>query len=381
MTTSVQDVRLRRLAASHATLFTFLVLPALVTLGLHLFPRLDVLFHSAAFHLAFVSAIAACALVVALLASVAAARSARRSLLMLAIGCLAVGVFMLAHGLTTPGLAGRPMNVWIARHPLVAITSFAVLAGFGAAVFAIVARYHELREVQAVLDSAFSNDPIEHIQNGYPKALRALVGAVETHDEYTHGHSARVATLAVRLGLRLNFKPEVLRALAQGAILHDVGKLGVPDGILNKAGPLDEDERRWIEQHPVLGYELARRSPSLDAALAAILHHHERWDGKGYPHGLAGYDIPLTARLVSVVDVWDALTTDRFYRSAWEPEWALAHMLAGRGGQFDPAMVDALAGYLAEQGVVARAGTGDPRIAEAALSSCHSDRRERVHAH
>jgi len=165
--------------------------------------------------------------------------------------------------------------------------------------------------------------------------------------------------------------PSQLRELGQGAVLHDIGKIGTADAVLNKPGPLTPDERAWIEQHPVAGWEIVRQAPSLHAALSVVRHHHERWDGTGYPAGLAGDSIPLPARLAAVADVWDALTSERAYRPAWSAQRALDHIVAGSGTQFDPACVEGFLDVLAAQGV---APTGEPASAEAAVaaaSDCH----------
>ena len=245
-----------------------------------------------------------------------------------------------------------------------------LLAGFGFAVYAVVANYRRSRTIESVLGSVFATDTLAHIEAGYPEAMRALVAAVEARDSYTAGHSARVAALAVEIGERLKLRPTELRQLAQGALLHDIGKIGIPDQILNKPGRLDPDERAWIEQHPIIGSDIVRRAPSLRRAVDPVHHHHERIDGAGYPDGLAGDAIPLAARITAVADVWDALTTDRAYRKGWPEADALAHIVAGRGTHLDERCVDALVAVLAERGV-AVSGVGDPAEVEAAAEVCH----------
>ena len=248
-----------------------------------------------------------------------------------------------------------------------------LLAGFGAATAAVVVGARRALVVDDALRTAFDVDPLTHLAHSYPEALLALVAAVEARDSYTHGHSVRVAELAVRIGTRLRLPAQTLRALAQGAYLHDVGKIGIPDAILNKNGPLDAEERAWIEQHPVVGAQIVGRIESLRHGLAAVRHHHERFDGTGYPDGVAGTDIPLIARITSVADVWDALTTDRAYRVAWSDERALRYLLDGRGGQFDPACVDAFVGHLLEErGLRLRHVVGEDLVDEGAVEGCHS---------
>ncbi|MGZ4807188.1 MAG: HD-GYP domain-containing protein, partial [Ilumatobacteraceae bacterium] len=217
----------------------------------------------------------------------------------------------------------------------------------------------------------FVDDPFAHIVRGYPEALSMLVKAVEVKDAYTHGHSLRTAELAVELGLQMSLPPDRLRIIARGAYLHDLGKIAIPDHILNKPGALTDEERKIVEMHPQHGFELASTAPSLHEVLPVILHHHERIDGKGYPDGLAGSAVPLEARVVAVADVWDALTSDRAYRPGWEHSQALAHIEAGRGTHFDTVVVDALVRVLLNRGLTV---TNEPGIAEeawAAAQTCH----------
>jgi HD-GYP domain-containing protein (c-di-GMP phosphodiesterase class II) len=253
-----------------------------------------------------------------------------------------------------------------------------LLTGFAGAVFATWVRYRRTRRVDEVLASTFENDPMAHIVDGYPEALKILVRAVEEKDSYTHGHSERTAMLAVQLGLRIGVSDDVLRAVARGGYLHDVGKIAIPDAILNKPGTLTAEERTVIETHPQLGYDLVEPEANLREALPPVLHHHERWDGKGYPFGLSGTDIPLTARLVAVADVWDALTSDRSYRPGLAPEAALAHIAAGRGTHFDPELVDAFLGLTADWGYVPLTDEGDAYQGWQAAESCHEVAGNRV---
>jgi HD-GYP domain-containing protein (c-di-GMP phosphodiesterase class II) len=245
-----------------------------------------------------------------------------------------------------------------------------LLAGFGGAVYAVFQRGAAERTITDVLDRAFDDDPFDHIERGYPEALRSLVRAVELKDAYTHGHSERTARLAVQLGIRMRLRPDRLRVIARGAYLHDLGKIGIPDHILNKPGRLTDEERAVIETHPQLGFEMALMAPSLREALPVILHHHERIDGAGYPEGLRGDSIPLEARVVAVADVWDALTSDRAYRKGWSAPEALAHIEAGAGSHFDVRAVRALSALAAEWGVVS-ASDGEAEEAWHAVQTCH----------
>ena len=248
-----------------------------------------------------------------------------------------------------------------------------LLTGFSAAVVAVFAEYRRTRTIEGALATIFLTDPLDHIAHGYPEALKALVAAVEAKDVYTHGHSARVAEWSVRIGLQMGLKPAALRRLAQGALLHDIGKIGVPDHILNKPGKLNDEEWAWIKQHPIMGAEIVRQAPSLHQTIPAIRHHHERLDGQGYPDQLEGQDIPFEARIVAVADVWDAIRSDRAYRPAWPVEQALDHMVAGRGQHFDPKCLDAFLRVLSDQGVHPAGKPGDVGEVLRAAEECHSD--------
>ena len=165
----------------------------------------------------------------------------------------------------------------------------------------------------------------------------------------TLAHAVRVATLATALARRLGLEDTALDQVRAGAVLHDVGKLVVPDHILLKPGPLDADEWVVMRQHPVWGARLLEAAGLTGHALAIVACHHERWDGSGYPHGLRRDEIPLAARLFAVVDVYDALTHDRPYRPAWSAEEALAYLRDQAGILFDPRVVAAFVEMLEER--------------------------------
>ena len=468
-----------------------LALPLLFLILLRIVVSIDAKFFSPNAHLVFVGGIALCASMIALTAAVSSRKATHPGLAHLSIGAASVGILMLGHGLTTPGVLSQPLNPWVGRFPYLALTVFAVtlflagqrvdnrwgrwvtrhstafvvssivavgaftayatiesslwsppsweenaldalsyaivglslvvvvrhwrrwqlgrdvvqlaltfaaamtiaavtslqhgkfqqlswwdyhaylLAGFGCSVYAILFRARRSRRVAETLATAFSDDPFAHISEGYPEALLQLVKAVEIKDAYTHGHSKRTARVATELGIRMALTPDRLRVIARGAYLHDIGKIGVPDQILNKPGRLTDEERAVIETHPALGHEMAKTAPSLYEALGVILHHHERVDGGGYPHGLTGSEIPLEARVVAVADVWDALTTDRSYRPGWPPAEALAHIHAGSGTHFDARVVDALVDLAAEWGIRMSAIEGSGNEAWEAGQTCH----------
>lgn len=171
--------------------------------------------------------------------------------------------------------------------------------------------------------------------------LEALTQAIEARDPHTRGHAARVTALAYAVAHRLGWSEERLVTLRIGGALHDVGKLSVPLEILRKAGALTRNERAEIEEHPAAGARLVEQIELARPALPYVLHHHERWDGLGYPHRLAGSDIPVEARLLAVADAFDAMTSDRPYRRAISTAAALEEITTCSGSQFDPALAEA----------------------------------------
>jgi putative two-component system response regulator len=172
-------------------------------------------------------------------------------------------------------------------------------------------------------------------------ALRSLAAAIETRDDYTGGHVERVARYAAATGRELGLSGDELHALWVGALLHDVGKIGVSDAVLRKPAPLTAEEYAEMKRHPEIGARIMEGSSFLRPGHTAVLHHQERWDGTGYPFGLAGEDISLHGRIVSVVDTFDAIVSARPYRSAATCEEALAEIRRHAGTQFDPAVVAA----------------------------------------
>jgi ribonuclease P protein subunit RPR2 len=178
------------------------------------------------------------------------------------------------------------------------------------------------------------------LRDTYTATVRALSNAVEARDAYTGQHAERVAAYGMRIGRAVGL--EVDPQTEFGFLLHDVGKVAVPDAILFKTGKLTAQEYALIERHPVIGSEILRGVDFLAEAVQVVRHHHERWDGSGYPDGLRGEEIPLSARVFAVADALDALTTDRPYRPAVGFPEARAEIARGSGTQFDPSVV---AGY------------------------------------
>ena len=173
-----------------------------------------------------------------------------------------------------------------------------------------------------------------------PASLDRLVEVVSGHDEYTGDHSCRVADYVTGLARLLRMSPEDVALARRAALVHDIGKIAVPDKILRKRGPLTEDEAKLIRLHPVVGAGMLSRIPGLEPLVRIVLHHHERWDGLGYPRGLSGVDIPIQSRMILAADAFDAMTTNRPYGPTLSPTQALAELRRWSGQQFDPLMVD-----------------------------------------
>ncbi len=197
------------------------------------------------------------------------------------------------------------------------------------------------KSIVMALKALFTTDPIEKVTISLSPSVKSLILATETRDSYTSGHNLRVALYAIHLATEMHIQPEQLRALAQGTIVHDVGKINIPDAILNKPGSLTSDERLVIEQHPIMGYEMCKTLGFMKDELGIIRSHHERWDGTGYPDQLRGENIPLLARIVAVADVYDALTSNRAYRQAWSHQEVIQLLVEGKNSHFDEQCVDA----------------------------------------
>jgi putative nucleotidyltransferase with HDIG domain len=219
---------------------------------------------------------------------------------------------------------------------------------------------HQLERYAADLRETFKEERARahELHNSYMLTVRALASAVEARDAYTGRHAERVAAYGLEIaraaGLQLSDEPQI----EFGFLLHDIGKVAVPDAILFKPGPLTTAERLIIEQHPVTGSEIVRDIDFLGAARDVIRSHHERWDGGGYPDGLAGTDIPLSARVFAVADTIDALTTIRPYRRASSFAKARAIIVKDGGAHFDPTIIAAYEAVPDEVLVAIRRRTG-----------------------
>jgi HD superfamily phosphohydrolase YqeK len=187
-------------------------------------------------------------------------------------------------------------------------------------------------------------------QKAYEATVGALCQAVETKDFYTRGHSDRVSRGSVMIAREIGMRAERVEAIRYAGMLHDVGKLGVPTKVLQKTGKLTEEEYAAIQLHPMRGLDIVREIGFLDEALAGIMHHHERIDGRGYPMGLAGDEIPEFARVLAVADAFDSMTSTRSYRGARPVAEAIEELRKWSGTQFDPAFVDAFVAALKREG-------------------------------
>ncbi|MGA3151141.1 MAG: HD-GYP domain-containing protein [Streptosporangiaceae bacterium] len=187
-------------------------------------------------------------------------------------------------------------------------------------------------------------------QKAYAATMAALCQAVETKDFYTRGHSERVSKGSGMIARQIGMRPERTEALMFAGMLHDVGKLGVPTTVLQKTGALTEEEYAAIQLHPMRGLEIVREIGFLNEALAGIMHHHERIDGKGYPMGFAGHEIPEFARVIAVADAFDSMTSTRSYRQARSIDEGVGELRRGAGSQFDPLIVDAFIAALDREG-------------------------------
>ena len=174
------------------------------------------------------------------------------------------------------------------------------------------------------------------------QTLQSLVRTVNDHDTYTGGHSCRVATMSGDVARVLGLAKGEVAFMQQAGLVHDIGKIGIPDKVLNKTTPLTPDERYLVRLHPILGASILSRMPGMDRLVPVVLHHHECWDGSGYPSGVAGLQVPIEARIILVVDAFDAMTSNRPYGRVLTTEQALAELRAHAGTQFDPRLVDVM---------------------------------------
>ncbi|GAA4863909.1 HD-GYP domain-containing protein [Kitasatospora terrestris] len=276
-----------------------------------------------------------------------------------ALGALAaVLAFCLVNGVLVGvmrRLAGCRSGTGRAGRRLAGSVPPALLHGAGGLMIAVLwqGTYGAFAAVLGLLPlsiSAWVSAQGDREQAAHRATVRALVQAVEIKDAYTRGHSERVGRASVLIARQLGMAEERVRTLHFAGTLHDVGKLAVATELLRRNGPLTEAERRAVEVHPVFGHRLVRELAFLGEAREGILHHHERMDGRGYPHGLEGDGIPEFARIISVADAFDSMTSTRSYRRGRPVEEAVAELERCAGSQFDPVMVRALVVAVGEHG-------------------------------
>src|SRR6267142_187794 len=202
-------------------------------------------------------------------------------------------------------------------------------------------RYEDHLEELVTQRTAELDDALNSLENAYRSTLRALTAALETRDAETHGHSERVVSYSLRLGREYGLSREQLKSLEFGALMHDIGKIGVPDAILRKPAKLTEEEWVRMREHPLHGQQILRGIEFLEGAARVVAQHHEKWDGSGYPRGLREDKIDLCARIFAVADAFDAITSDRVYRQGKPYEAASQELDDWAGRQFDPLVVKA----------------------------------------
>ena len=202
-------------------------------------------------------------------------------------------------------------------------------------------RYETQLEELVAQRTAELDEALGSLENAYRSTLKALTAALETRDAETHGHSERVVTFSLRLGREYGLTNPQMKALEFGSLLHDIGKIGVPDAILRKPAKLTDEEWIRMREHPMHGQQILRGIKFLEGAARVVAQHHEKWDGSGYPLGLKSEDIDICARIFSVADAFDAITSDRVYRQGRSYDAAAAELNEWSGRQFDPKVVEA----------------------------------------
>jgi putative nucleotidyltransferase with HDIG domain len=210
----------------------------------------------------------------------------------------------------------------------------------------------EVRELTLSFNraAASTREAREKLQGAYVEFVGSLASALDARDTYTAGHSQRVSSLACRTAAALGASPEELETIRVGALLHDIGKIGISDLVLQKPGKLTNEEFARIREHPEIGRRILEGVHGFAEHLGAVEFHHENWDGSGYPRGQTGEETPLAARVIHVADAYDAMTSDRPYRRGMSNEQALAHILRNAGSQFDPTVARVFAELLQPEG-------------------------------
>ena len=252
-----------------------------------------------------------------------------------------VALLYLTAGAVAPLQEGRTITIFTSERIVIfqRLFLFVVVAVLGSVMARAVSAHQELvtrRDVEAKLMTEVN---------------MALANAIEAKDSYTRGHSERLAKIAGACAERMGLPRDEVAAVRLGAILHDVGKIGIPDRILRQSMALTEDEMAWMRRHPQIGADIIGPVEGLHHVAPLIRHHHEKWDGTGYPKGLKGEEIPLGSRIISVADAFEAMVADRIYRPSLGLSKALEEIKGGRGTHFDPKVVDAFLEMIANDTV------------------------------
>ncbi len=255
----------------------------------------------------------------------------------LLFGKRAAPYFAAAASLSLIGIVAAEVLGWV--QPTIGPIEFSILIpivtqlAVAAGIVWIIVQNLERHMQRAIASEA-------ELRNNYGLTLEAWAKVMEYRDRETEGHSRRLVDLSTRLARALGLPEEDVSQLQRGALLHDIGKLAIPDEILLKPSALNEQEMKTMQKHPEYAKQMLAGIPFLEPAVAVAYSHHERWDGQGYPQRLKGEEIPLLARLFAVVDAWDALSSERVYRTAWPQEQIKAHLRENAGVEFDPHIID-----------------------------------------
>lgn len=210
-----------------------------------------------------------------------------------------------------------------------------------------VSRILELTDLRNDLEARLA-EKTRQVELVTLNSIMAIANTIEAKDPYTSGHSNRVARCSVAIATRMGLDEETTKNLHFMALLHDIGKIGVPDEVLNKPLPLADEEFAIIKKHPTMGYEILKNITAISNVHFGALYHHERYDGRGYPAGIAGEEIPIVARIIAIADTYDAMTSDRAYRKALSNEEVIEEFEKNRGMQFDPDIQDVFIEMLKE---------------------------------
>jgi HD-GYP domain-containing protein (c-di-GMP phosphodiesterase class II) len=272
----------------------------------------------------------------------------------------AAAMLLLAQAQIVMALGTTWQTSWWLYHLL-------MLVGFALPMAALALAVRRGGNLGDIVEGLFLRDLFGKLEVAFPEAIDELVAWIERKDPYLRGHMRRVCQLSHDIALELGISERSTRAASFGGLLHDIGKFGIPDAVLNKPGKLTDEEFAVMQEHPDRGHRLVAHQPRLQEAAPAVRWHHERLDGSGYPDRLAGTAIPIEARIVAVADMWDAMTSDRSYRGAMSPARAYEIIARESGTKLDQGCVDALFAVLARRGRSVAPAPEAPRVETAAF--------------